>query len=166
MSLVLFWIWTDVITGLIKYFLKISNSLKTFPASFSKSTECLSSGLHSKFLSEGIDVTSCSSTWCIPCRGSCQVPICSWQIPSFPPSFLPSSSLPPPPSFFMSSLSVSIMSLLMDIAGYSGRLRNHTKGCKNIALVINAEYITRRPWINGEASLKSLPRKGLTAWST
>ena len=53
----------------------------------------------------------------------------------------------------------------MDIAGYSGRLRNHTNVCKNIPLVITTEYITRRPWINGEASLKSLPRKGLTAWS-
>ena len=94
-----FWIWTDVITGLMKSFLKISNSLQTCPASFPRSTECLSSGLHSKFLSEGIDVSSCSSTWCIPCRGSCQVLVCRRH---FLLSLLPFSlAAPSLPSFLL-----------------------------------------------------------------
>lgn len=71
-----------------------------------------------------LNVSSCSSTWFIPCRGSCQVPICSWQTPSFPlPFSSPAPSLPP---FCTLSLSVSVMLGSLYSYGYC-RLQWKTK---------------------------------------
>ena len=113
-----------LIIGLIKSPENIC--LKTCPVSFSKSTSVsfLFSTLNS--FQRILNVSSCSSTWFIPCRGSCQVPIFSWHFFFFPSSFLPSS--PSLTLFLLSahlhwvSLLCKAVSNLMDIAGYSGRL--------------------------------------------
>ena len=41
---------------------------------FPLSTKCLISALHSELLQEVLKVSSCSSTWCHPCRGRWQAP--------------------------------------------------------------------------------------------
>lgn len=51
--------------------------LKTCPACFSPSTECIMSSLHPKLLSGLLKVSSCHNTWFNPYEGRWQAPIAS-----------------------------------------------------------------------------------------